>query len=805
MTTRFFATFSLLFIALMAFSALAANPSGEKVPVKQQTENMDAATALPSMQKTMGEIKGQVTGENNENTLGELNDLVADLVNQADALSQRLMPQQQQVITQLAVLGPATSDVKEKETADVVQQRNKLSAQKSQLDAQIKQSTSIANNARLLSSQILNLRRDAIKNQLAVNSGSILSKRFWAPLLEAEQTDFRKLGAFIRTLFTAVMVSWQPTWRLGTLSWILVAVLVASIGLNASERFFSWLSMHQLPEGRLRRSFFASVVTASTLVASGLICYLLSFALFIRQDVVVDAIDDFIQRLLELSLFCGLIIGLGRAFLATKHPSWRLIPLTNEVVQALRPYPYIVALLVFLFQAIEMLNSSVGTSVDTTIFANGWTALVISVTTLSAIIRINLARKKVARRRNVTLAHTTLTDLIMLLILLLIGTIIVTLLIGYVALGRFLSYELIWCGVLFSAYYLINCLCVDSIEAFFSTQYATGCAIQRTLNINERYLQQAAVLLIAISRVVLAVFFLLALLNGSFASSTPLELMHKALHFWRGDGLGALKIVPSQFVHALIILIIGSYALSAVRRWLSNTYLPKTAMDNGMRVSIVTLFSNLGYLCLILLALSTLGLHWDKLAWIVSALSVGIGFGLQEIVKNFISGLILLTERPIKVGDLVTISGIEGDVRRINVRATEIQLSDRSTVIVPNSQFIAQNVRNASMGNALGVVTVTLTFPLTLSPPQLRDMLLAIYHDNERILVTPEPTVLFREITTQGVVLSVTGYVASHRQVTSAKSDLLFAIFSRLNKEKIALSMPQTVLVTRAEAVQNSE
>ncbi|MFP3449237.1 mechanosensitive ion channel family protein, partial [Pseudomonas sp. SIMBA_067] len=88
----------------------------------------------------------------------------------------------------------------------------------------------------------------------------------------------------------------------------------------------------------------------------------------------------------------------------------------------------------------------------------------------------------------------------------------------------------------------------------------------------------------------------------------------------------------------------------------------------------------------------------NKLAWIVSALSVGIGFGLQEIVKNFISGLILLTERPVKVGDLVSISGIEGDIRRINVRATEIQLGDKSTVIVPNSQFISQNVRNATMG-----------------------------------------------------------------------------------------------------------
>ncbi|HAU4317721.1 TPA: mechanosensitive ion channel family protein, partial [Serratia marcescens] len=110
---------------------------------------------------------------------------------------------------------------------------------------------------------------------------------------------------------------------------------------------------------------------------------------------------------------------------------------------------------------------------------------------------------------------------------------------------------------------------------------------------------------------------------------------------------------------------------------------------------------------------------------------VGIGFGLQEIVKNFISGLILLTERPVKVGDMIGIGGVEGDVRRINVRATEIQLSDRSTMIVPNSQLISQNVRNATMGNAQGVVTIALTFPTSIDPEQVRNILLSAYNEYE--------------------------------------------------------------------------
>ena len=295
----------------------------------------------------------------------------------------------------------------------------------------------------------------------------------------------------------------------------------------------------------------------------------------------------------------------------------------------------------------------------------------------------------------------------------------------------------------------------------------------------------------------LVLFVVLALLNGTFASSTPIELLQKAIEFWGGKGLESLNIVPAHMVNALVCLVVGIYVLRSIRRWLDNDFLPKTTMDVGMRVSLVTLFSNIGYVLIILLTLSIMGLQWNKLAWIVSALSVGIGFGLQEIVKNFISGLILLTERPVKVGDLVTISGIEGDIRRINVRATEIQLGDKSTVIVPNSQFISQNVRNATMGNAQGVVTITLTFPLDIDPSKVRDILLEVYNENERILDTPEPSVSFKDLTQQGIVLSVTGNVAGQRQISGAKSDLLFDILTRLRKEGIMLSTPQTMIIER--------
>ncbi|MGF6917572.1 small-conductance mechanosensitive channel [Paraburkholderia sp. 40] len=184
------------------------------------------------------------------------------------------------------------------------------------------------------------------------------------------------------------------------------------------------------------------------------------------------------------------------------------------------------------------------------------------------------------------------------------------------------------------------------------------------------------------------------------------------------------------------------------------------------------------------------------LAITVSALPVGIGLGFQEVVKNFISGLILLTERPVKVGDMDSIAGVEGDIRRINARATEIQLADRSTVIVPNSHLISQNLRNVTMGNRTqGVTTLTLIFPLNIDPEQVRDLLLAAYEAHPSILDHPAPSVMFSQRAADGITLSVTGYVRSPRITADTKSDLLFDILKRLRAAAVTVATPQTVII----------
>ena len=786
-------------LALVALSpqlVLAADNSDS-----QQTEDavpkVNAAVELPKMQKVLDKIKQQVSGETNDSKLSALNDMALELSGDADTLVQSITPQRAQLQAQLAVLGPAPkADSGVKETAEVTSKRTKLENQKSKMDDQIKQAEAIKSGSINLSAQIVNLRRDALKTQLALNAGSIFGPRFWAPLFNTQSDDSSKIGDFVDELTSTAALSWEPGWRLGTLAWLLAAVLVATLGRRYLEEFLAWVGIHHLPEGRLRRSFLAAATAMTTLAAVVLAFNFLDQA-FTRHDEVIDDVRDFADKLVGLSISCGLIAGLGRAFLSTRRPSWRLPNISNEVAMALKPFPPLTAALVFIFQTVETFNSSANTSVGTTIFANGMTALLIGATALSISMRTNRVRRRMIQQGQQPEVKSTLVGLIQMALTLTGVAIMIALTIGYITMARFLSYELIWMGLVFGTFYIFSQLVADGCESLFSTNNATGKRIQTSLNIDERHLGQIAAVLGAIGKTLLVLAAAMALLNGTFGSSTPIELVQKAIEFWGGKGLESLNIVPAHMVNALICLVVGIWVLRSVKRWLEHDFLPKTTMDTGMRVSLITLFSNIGFVLVILLTLSIMGLQWNKLAWIVSALSVGIGFGLQEIVKNFISGLILLTERPVKVGDLVSISGIEGDIRRINVRATEIQLSDKSTVIVPNSQLISQNVRNATMGNAQGVATITLTFPLDIDPQQVRQLLLDVYNENERILENPEPSVSFKDLTTSGIVLSVTGNVASPRQVSGAKSDLLFDILTRLRKEGVVLSTPQTMIIER--------
>jgi potassium efflux system protein len=368
-----------------------------------------------------------------------------------------------------------------------------------------------------------------------------------------------------------------------------------------------------------------------------------------------------------------------------------------------------------------------------------------------------------------------------------LGTSLLSLLTGYVAFGSFVTKQVAWTLIVLSSSYLLAILIDDACTAIGSAAQRADASAEssNTAPTPPRVRDQAAVLLSGIARMLLAAPF----------GEGPTELLHRADQLHDGISIGEIAIKPGSVFQALAVLGLALLGLRVLKRWLVDRFLPTTSLDPGMQTSTSTLFGYAGGILAVALTLSALGIGLERIAWVASALSVGIGFGLQAVVQNFVSGLILLAERPVKVGDWVSLGGVEGDIRRINVRATEIQMGDRSTVIVPNSQFITSTVHNVTHTNPLGLVQLKLPLPLSTDAEQARDLLLEAFKSNASILDTPAPNVQLDGIDNNNLIFNATGFASSPRLAYGVRSDLLFDVLKRLREAGISIAKQPTMLI----------
>ncbi|AGI26374.1 hypothetical protein H681_22535 [Pseudomonas sp. ATCC 13867] len=213
-----------------------------------------------------------------------------------------------------------------------------------------------------------------------------------------------------------------------------------------------------------------------------------------------------------------------------------------------------------------------------------------------------------------------------------------------------------------------------------------------------------------------------------------------------GDAASTTPISLSDFIMALVIAAVTVALARNLPGLLEVLVLQRLTLAQGSAYAITTLLSYTISGVGIVSALSTLGVSWDKLQWLVAALSVGLGFGLQAIFSNFVSGLIILFERPVRIGDVVTIGNLSGTVSRIRIRATTITDFDRKEIIVPNQTFITGQLVNWSLSDTVTRVTIKIGLAYESDLPLARKIMLDAVHSNSRVLRDPEPVLYFTTI-----------------------------------------------------------
>jgi len=228
----------------------------------------------------------------------------------------------------------------------------------------------------------------------------------------------------------------------------------------------------------------------------------------------------------------------------------------------------------------------------------------------------------------------------------------------------------------------------------------------------------------------------------------PAVQMLEDIHLWSYsvEAEGVRQMVPITLSSVLLAIVITAITFVGARNLpgvLEITLLKYLPLDAGARYAFSTICQYVASAIGLIIAFNYIGINWSNLKWLVAALGVGIGFGLQEIIANFVSGLIILFERPVRIGDIVTVDNIDGVVSRIRIRATTITNWDRKEYLVPNKEFITGRVLNWTLSNAVNRVVINAGVAYGSDTDLARELLLKAAREHPNILDDPAPIATF--------------------------------------------------------------
>ena len=767
-------------------SAQPADPrinTTEIVNRLDQELGIDLQTTTGGWQRELDRLESELGRQRlRYSELNEFRNRLQRLRSQVEDTWSRLQPRLKADKAQMNLLGPAPAAGQPPEPEQAALTRAELNYHSSLLSGGKAAVDSTNLRIENLLNTIQDIRRKNFASILFQPIPGVYDYETWAHLQEDVSSAPRK----IRELITNW---WRDVRDPSDIGYIVIEALLLSFLLG----FVSWRGIRRLrrweettePPSWRRASSAAGVVFFRALPIVAPISFLYGMIAY-TQDV-PEPVDWLFYSIAQSIVIVFTVGALASTVFAPRAPQWRLVATSDAGAVRLC---CLVILLAFIYSVTTLLYL-------TTRLIQAPFALTIAVALPSSLLIaglvVALLRTPFGAAKET--APPRLFKLIRMVVWAIVAAIVVCAVAGYLPLARFLGQQLIVTGSILALVYLLL-LCIDGFAQGLSDDGTiVGGWLKKSAGL-ERARREHLGLPISLFLKFAVLVMSVPLIMLQWGYSWPdIQEWYRQLLF--GLHIGNTEVSIAALLASILVFGIGYAAARLFQGWLDARVLLPAGISGGVRNSIRTAIGYTGIVIAALAAFSYAGFNLSGIAIIAGALSVGIGFGLQNLVNNFISGLILLVERPISVGDLVVVAGEEGCVRKISVRSTELETFDGANVLIPNSYFISEKVKNWTLRNKVRRVAIPIGVAYGSDPRQVQAVLLTVAGGNPDVLKTPEPVVTLDEFSPASINFTLYTFVGDINKAGSVRTQLSMAVLDAFAEAGIEIPYGQTDVAVR--------
>ena len=703
----------------------------------------------------------------------QLEDLSRELLTSAVAFRPRLS----EINARVEQLGPPPAAGEPPEPAIITSERQALTDEKAEINSALGAAESLSIRVNALIARIGVLRSELFR--------SVLTKRyalvdaFDGQLIDDVRTEFDKFYRAVSSWLRFVLQFKMQSAVAATFFALVAAAVLFVGGRRVFRRVFDADPAAEDPSylSRLSIAFWSTLLpTAAVGVFLVSTIFLFNYFNVLRGDIGI--------YLNSLFSVIGLVFGVNRlanAVLSPSLPNWRLISIEPRRARRLVRLVTAMAVVLGVNNFLSVVNESMDSPLSLTIARSFLATVIVGV----LLILIGLFRDEEGVRRPwlVWLRYTNIA---------LGGFIIAVTLLGYIGLAVFVALQVVVTGAILVTAYIgfLSSRAVGEEGGFAETSVGRWIAANTSTE-GTTLDQMGLVVSLAINLMIVLIFLPLILFMWGFQ---PGDIEAWAYKLGTGFTIGSFRFSPMGILTGIFVFAVGYFLTRWFQGWLDGSVMARGRLDAGVRNSIRTVVGYAGLALAAIIAISSAGLDLSNLALIAGGLSLGIGFGLQNVVSNFVSGLILLAERPFKAGDWIVAGDVSGTVKKISVRATEIETFQRQSVILPNSQLINSAVGNWTHRNKLGRVDIKVGVAYGTDVKRVHALLLEIAKSHPLVLRNPEPFVLFSNFGPAALEFEIRVFLADVLNGNIAQNDIRFAVLDVFEREGIEIpSTPRAV------------